>query len=812
MKVSTSWLGAYVPLSTSVADLAEALTMVGLEVEGSEDRYAHLADVRVARIDRVSPHPNADRLSVCEVTAGPDGGPVTVVCGAPNAAAGRVVPLARPGAVLADGDILEQSVIRGVASEGMLCSAAELGLGSDASGLMILDPDLPPGTPLADALKLSDTVFEIGLTPNRPDCLSVIGIAREAAAIQGVSLTLPAVSLPDGEGEITQKTRVTIEDPDHCPRYAARLLTGITVGPSPDWLADRLRSVGQKPINNIVDVTNFVMLEMGQPLHAFDFDRLAGGRIVVRTASPGEPFTTLDGKERLLDGDMLMICDGEKPVAVGGVMGGLNSEIDETTTRVLIESAYFDPVSIRKTARRLGLATEASHRFERGVDPDGTIRAIDRAAALMLETSPGGTLVRGVIDERPRVVGPSPISVSASATNRRLGTDLDGSAMAELLRSIDFAVTIEDNNDRMTVIPPSFRVDVTRPEDLSEEVARLWGYNRIPTTVPQMPAEAARPDPRRTLRDRVRTLLTGAGLTEAVCYSFVSRDAPDRLGLAESDPRRSVVSILNPLSEEGAVMRTSLLPGLLAAAARNGAQEVRTQRLFEVGKIFLADKDVDVLPDEPEMAAGLMSGPRYDSAWHSKSARCDFFDVKGVVERLLAALSIPSVRFSRPADGETPYLRPGHAARIYSGERAIGAVGEVHPETARRFALRETAFVFELDLEALAADVSGIRRTRPIPRFPSVSRDISLIVDAAVAAGDMVAALESADVPGRELVETAFLFDLYEGEGIPAGRRSLSFRLVYRSPSETLSDERVNAIHSAIADHVLRQFNADLPR
>ena len=811
MKVSTSWLGAYVPLKTSVADLAEALTMVGLEVEGGEDRYAHLADVRVARIDRVSPHPNADRLSVCEVTSGPDGGPVTVVCGAPNAEAGRVAPLARPGAVLADGGILERSVIRGVSSEGMLCSAAELGLGTDASGLMILDPDLVPGTPLAEALGLSDTVFEIGLTPNRPDCLSVIGIAREAAAIQGVSLTPPTISPPDGEGEITGETRVTIEAPDHCPRYAARLLTGITVGPSPDWLADRLRSVGQKPINNIVDVTNFVMLEMGQPLHAFDFDRLAGGRIVVRTASPGEPFTTLDGKERLLDGDMLMICDAEKPVAVGGVMGGLNSEIDETTTRVLIESAWFDPVSIRKTARRLGLATEASHRFERGVDPDGTVRALDRAAALMLEASPGGTLIRGVIDERPKVVGPSPIPVSVSATNRRLGTDLDGPAMAELLRSIDFDVTLEDS-DRMTVMPPSFRVDVTRPEDISEEVARLWGYNRIPTTLPRMPAGAAEPDPRRTLRERVRTLLTGAGLTEAVSYSFVSRDAPDRLALAESDPRRSVVSILNPLSEEGAVMRTSLLPGLLAAAARNAAQDVRTQRLFEVGKIFLASGDADVLPDEPEMAAGLMTGARYDSAWHSQSARSDFFDIKGVVERLLDALAIPAVRFSRLADGETPYLRPGHAARIHSGEQAIGAVGEVHPETARRFALRETAFVFELDLEALAAQVPGIRQIRPIPRFPSVSRDISLIVEGAVPAGDVADALKSADVPGRELVETAFLFDLYEGEGIPAGRRSLSFRLVYRSPSETLSDERVNAIHSAIADHVLRQFNAELPR
>ncbi len=500
MKVSLSWLNTYVPIQLAVSDLADALTMAGLEVEAVDDRYAYLETVVGGRVVEVLPHPNADRLKLCRVDSGT--GIVPVVCGAPNVSTAMNAPLARVGTVLPSGIALEKCVIRGETSEGMLCSEMELELGPDASGLIILDEDLPTGTCLNSALGLCDPVLEIGLTPNRPDCLSMMGVAREIAAIQGLDLNPPVFSLPDADGDIRTHTSVTIEAPDHCPRYAARLLTDITVLPSPHWLQDRLRSVGVRPINNLVDVTNFVMLETGQPLHAFDFDNLADHRIVVRTAKAGEPFTTLDQKDRRLSEQMLMICDGEKPVAVGGVMGGLNSEIEASTTRVLIESACFDPVSVRKTSKALGLSTDASHRFERGVDPDGTLYALNRAAALMAELG-RGRLVDGVVDEDFRATGPLVLSLNVDATNNLLGTDLDRDLMATLLESIEFETTIEDEN-HLRVQVPSFRVDVTRPQDLMEEVARLSGYNQIPTTFPALPAQGISLSPMIRHRNQVK--------------------------------------------------------------------------------------------------------------------------------------------------------------------------------------------------------------------------------------------------------------------------------------------------------------------
>ncbi|HSO18574.1 MAG TPA: phenylalanine--tRNA ligase subunit beta, partial [Desulfosarcina sp.] len=507
MKVSLSWLKEYVPIRLTVAELADALTMAGLEVEAVEDRFAYLQTVIVGKVIDVLPHPNADRLKLCRVDDGD--GIVTVVCGAPNVSVGMHAPLAQVGTRLPDGVRLDRSVIRGETSEGMLCSEVELGLGLDASGIMALDAGIRPGTALPSVLDLTDTVLEIGLTPNRPDCLSMIGVAREVAAIQGVAMTLPAFSLPDAEGDIGTLTSVTIEAPDHCPRYAARLLEGVSVAPSPFWLQDRLRSVGVRPINNLVDVTNFVMLETGQPLHAFDFDNLAGHRIVVRLAAKNEPFTTLDQKDRRLDDHMLMICDGEKPVAVGGVMGGLNSEIEASTTRVLIESACFDPVSVRRTSKALGLSTDAAHRFERGVDPDGTLFALNRAAGLMAQLG-GGRLIDGIVDEDFRKTAPPVLALSVQATNRLLGTDLDRERMVALLESIEFKVQ-DQGGDEIEVKVPSFRVDVTRPQDLMEEVARLSGYNAIPTTFPALPAQGIRPSAAMDVRNRVRRILCGFG-------------------------------------------------------------------------------------------------------------------------------------------------------------------------------------------------------------------------------------------------------------------------------------------------------------
>jgi len=804
MKVSLSWLRSYVDVEMDVAEMAERLTRVGLEVDSVVDRFAWLADVRVGRLAEVSPHPNADRLWLCTVETGD--GTARVVCGAPNARAGMLAPLAPPGTVFPGGRVLEKSVIRGEASEGMLCSAAELELGDDAAGLLELDPGLSPGAPLTEALGLSDPVLEIELTPNRPDCLGVLGVAREVAAFEGKRIQKPALAMPPAAGSVSERTSVTIEDPEHCPRYAARMVENVTVGPSPDWLRDRLLSVGLRPINNLVDATNFVMMETGQPLHAFDHDRLEEGRIVVRTAAEGERFTTLDGKERILAGDMLMICDGKRPVAVGGVMGGLNSEIEEQTRNVLIESAYFDPVGIRRTAKRLGLSTDASHRFERGVDPEGTLFALDRAAVLMAELG-GGTLLEGTIDERPIVVGPKPIALGADACNRHLGVRLEREEIAERLRSIEFEAVPESDPDRLTVTPPSFRVDVTRPEDLMEEVARLWGYDRIPVTFPALPAEGAPPAPRVALRNRLRDRMAGFGFAEIISYSFIDPAAVDRLRIGPEDDRRRQLPILNPISEEMAVMRTTLLPGLLDAARRNLAHGNRDLRLFEVGKVFFGNGP-DRLPDEFEWAGGLWTGVRAEAGWHTPDAPCDFFDLKGVLEALLNGLGVAGVRFAAPDGTDCDALRTGHAAILRLDGAEIGRIGEIHPEARAAYDLGQPVFVFELNMDAAADRTSDVPQAASPPRFPAVFRDVTLTLDRNVEAADV---LERARESGEPLVEDAWLFDVYEGEKVPAGRKSLSLRIVYRSPEETLTDERVSPVHERISAGLLDAFDAAFP-
>lgn len=803
MKVSLSWLNEYVPITMEVSELADALTMAGLEVEAVEDRYAFLETVVVGKVTEVLPHPNADRLKLCRVDSGSQ--TATVVCGAPNVAVGMNAPLAHVGTRLPNGAILEKTVIRGETSAGMLCSERELELGADGSGLMVLDSDLRPGRCLKEALNLSDFTLEIGLTPNRPDCLSMIGVAREIAAIQGVALNVPDVSLPDAHGNIDDLSSVTIEAPDHCPRYAARLLEDVTVAPSPYWLQERLRSVGVRPINNLVDVTNFVMLETGQPLHAFDFDNLAGHRIVVRTAAEGEPFTTLDEKERRLSDQMLMICDGEKPVAVGGVMGGLNSEIEDATTRVLIESACFDPVSIRKTSKALGLSTDASHRFERGVDPDGTLFALDRAAQLMAELG-SGRLVSGVIDEDFRSAEPLELSLSVAATNDLLGTDLDRDAMAGLLESVAFQVR-PDGDALLHVRVPSFRVDVFRPQDLMEEVARLSGYNRIPVTFPEIPAQGAKVAALRDHRNRVREILCAFGFSETINYSFISAESADRIGLDADDPRRSHVALLNPISEEQSVMRTTLVPGILETAQRNISRQQNNLRLFEVGKVFLPQPEA-LLPLEKEMLVGLWTGARAKAAWHTRETDCDFFDIKGAVQGLALSLGVGLPTFTAQPDEACRYTRAGHTARVLIDGKMLGIVGEVDPAVVERYNLKQRGFIFELDLELLSQRVPDSKQMAPIPRFPSTSRDITVIVDQEVESSRL---MDTVIGFGEPLVEDLYLFDVFAGDPIPAGKKSISFRIVYRSAERTLEDETVNEIHHRLTQRLITEFGATLP-
>lgn len=803
MRVSLSWLKEYVAIEMSVDGLVDALTMVGLEVDSVTDRYSYLDRVLVGRIRDVRPHPNADMLTCCEVDIG--SGAIDVVCGAPNTRKDLSVAVALPGAVLPDGTVLQKSVIRGTVSAGMICSEKELGLGSDGSGVLELDRRLAPGRSLKSALDLTDTVIDIDLTPNRPDCLSIIGIAREIAGIQKTPLRYPDCRLPGTGNAVAELTSVTIEAPDLCPRYAARLLSGVTVAPSPFWLQDHLLSVDLRPINNIVDITNFVLMELGQPLHAFDFDRLAGHRIVVRTAAAGEVFTTLDQKERQLSQEMLMICDAENPVAIGGVMGGHNSEIEPATKRVLIESAYFSPSSIRKTAKQLGLNTEASFRFERGVDPHGTVAALNRAARLVAEIS-GATIVDGLIDAHPKPVDIPVISLGISQTNRLLGTAFSASSIASLLQSIEFDAGPE-NNDHLTVTPPSFRVDVGRPEDLMEEVARLSGYNNIPLTYPAVPVRGRPLLKARASRNRIRQLMVGCGFNEILSYSFIGSGDGDRLGLKHDDSRRQTVAILNPLTEEQAVMRTSLVPGLLQTLQLNLAKQERNLKLFEIGKTFFATEP-DALPEEIEMLAGLWSGSRYAPSWHTGEVDTDFFDLKGVVESLLHNLNVPQVVFTRLPEEDCTYTRPGVCARIRAQEREIGLMGEIHPQTLRRFDLKRTAYIFELNIARLLPLIPDTKSSRPIPKFPVVTRDITLIVDRRIESGKI---LQCVDQMNEELIEALQLFDVFEGKPIPAGRKSISFRIVYRSSTRTLEDEEINRLHQKITGQLLEEFKASLP-
>ncbi|MGB5984851.1 MAG: phenylalanine--tRNA ligase subunit beta, partial [Desulfobacterales bacterium] len=706
MKVSTSWLKAYTAIELEPQALAERLTMAGLEVDSVTPRFDYLQSVKVGRITAVEPHPNADRLTVCQVEIGD--ARHTIVCGAPNVRADMRAPVALPGTCFPDGRQLQASTIRGVDSQGMLCSAAELELGSDADGIWDLGDTVTPGSGLTAALHLEDHVLDIDLTPNRPDCLCIQGVAREVAALQNSKIALPTVNIAEETREIDEWTSVSIEAPDHCPRYTARVIADVTVGPSPDWLQDRLRSVGQRPINNMVDITNFVMLETGQPLHAFDYELLAGHRIEVRLAEAGQQFITLDDKPRALNDQTLMICDGQKAVGIAGVMGGQNTEIRATTRHILLESAYFSPLSIRRTAKNLGLNTDASHRFERGVDPQNTPRALDRAAQLMAELG-DGRIIAGRIDVHPQPQPQVSVELDVQAANRLLGTRYSMAEIQHLLELIEFRTTPlagenPGNSERLAIEVPSYRVDVQRPEDIMEEIARLGGYNQIPTTFPLIPATLRRSMERRDLRDHLRNLMTGLGFSEAITYSFTRGQAPDQLNLAPEDRRRRTVSLLNPLSEEQSVMRTSLLPGLLEATALNISRQSRNLKLFEIGNTFIARKR-ETLPEETEWLAGIWTGSRGLPSWQAKELSCDFFDLKGALEALLTALKLNSVRFTCAEEQDCPYLRPGHRAQLIAGQTPAGYIGELHPATASRFNLKQPLYLFELNIENLSREI-----------------------------------------------------------------------------------------------------------
>ena len=796
MKVSLNWLRDYVEIRTGLKELTDLLTMAGLEVEEAVSTGEGFEKVVVVQIDSIQKHPNADRLSLVEVRTAQEG--FSIVCGATNIRVGQRVPLALTGARLPNGVEIKRSKIRGVASEGMLCSEIELGLGQDASGIMILPADTPLGANLGEALGLKDTVLDISITPNRPDCLCMIGIAREIAALTHQRVRYPLLPLPDDKEEIHRKTSVTILDPDLCPRYVARMVEGVKIGPSPQWMKNRLEKVGIRSISNVVDVTNFVMMEYGQPLHSFDFRFLEEGRIVVRRAQAGEEFITLDGVKRILDDEMLMICDGIKPVAIAGVMGGLNSEIKDDTNVVLLESAYFDPMGNRRTSRKLGLETEAAYRFGRGIDYGGCVSAANRAVQLIQELS-GGRVVEGVIDAYPKPIQRDPIRFSVRKAVEIIGTDILEKEAKTYLEDLELDVREEDE-DVLVVNPPSFRGDLEREIDLVEEIARLHGYDRIPVTLPKGPASPERPDKLSLSEREAKKVLTHYGYYEAITYSFISPSVCDQINLGPDDPRRSHLQILNPLTEDFSTLRTTLIPGLLETVRYNLSRKNSNLKIFELKKVYFP-QDGAKLPKEVKYLAGFAMGLNEDVHWTSPPRPVDFYDIKGCIEGLLEVLQVKGVDFAKAED--IPYFHPGKASRIFRGKEALGVLGEVHPQILSRYEIPGKAYLFEIDFEQLVKGAGEGRQFQPLPKFPAVYRDLSVVIEETLEAEKVIRAIRSFQQP---FIEEVDLFDVYRGAPIPEGKKGISYRIRYQAQDRTLTDEEVNEYHEKVISRLKEIF------
>lgn len=788
MLVSLKWLKDYVDVEMTPAELADALTMAGLEVDEIKQIKPAFTGVVSAEILSVKPHPSADKLCLCAVTDSIQTYPI--VCGAKNIKAGDIVPLAKVGATIPGGYTIKSTVLRGEKSDGMLCSEEELEVGDDNTGIMQLPPGTALGKPLEEILDLGDTVLDVSITPNRADCLSMIGIAREVAAITGKKIKMPVGEVYESAEDINSITSVKIIDSDLCPRYTARMIKDVEIRPSPVWMKTRLEAVGLRSINNVVDVTNFVMLEMGQPLHSFDFRFLEEGRIVVRKSVQDEEFVSLDGKARKLEADTLLICDGVKPVAIGGIMGGLNSEVKDDTRIVFLESAYFNPSSIRRSARRLAMPTDAAFRFERGIDPEGVLAALNRAAGLIADLS-GGKVCKNFIDEYPaKVPAAANIPLALSRVNAVIGTAIEGSEVIRILQSIGMEVK-ENEPGKYLVTPPTYRVDITREIDLIEEVARLYGYDRVPVTLPDVAVTEMAAIPRLDLEERIRTVLTGNGYNEVINYSFISPQSVDYLGLTENDERRRLVHIKNPLVEDQAVMRTTMIFALLDSLKKNANNGCFNLKLFEMGRIFLSG-GAGKLPAERNVLAGLLSGTIGEDLWNYR-LNVDFYDVKGCIDNLFSDLKTGDCRYV--AENPEPFLHPGKSANIYLNDSKVGYLGEVHPDVKDRMDLKVNSYVFEINLDMLVNHIAGEVTYKEISKYPAVARDVAFVVDSGVQADYM---LDIVLRQKEDLLENVGIFDIYAGKGLPDGTKSLGLRFSYRSPDKTLTDLEVNNVHERI--------------
>ena len=794
MKVPMSWFNDYTNVDgIGPREYAEALTLTGSKVETVENMGADIQNVVTGKILEITEHPDSDHMVICKVDVGDE--VLQIVTGAPNVKVGQIVPVAKNDSYLPGGVHIKTGKLRGVESFGMLCSHEELGLSeSDLAwepeyGILVLPEDTKVGMDIKDFFSLNEEVVEFEITSNRPDCFSVIGLARETAATFGKPFAVPVPTYSETSENIADTISVTVENPDKCLRYTAKMVKNVKIGPSPAWMVHRLKASGIRSINNIVDITNYILLEYGQPMHAFDLRHLAGGKIIVRDAGDGEVIKTLDEQDRTLNSNDLVIADAEKAVAIAGVMGGFNSEIEEDTTTVVFESATFDAVSVRLTAQRAGLRTEASSRYEKGLDVNNTIPAINRACQLVEELG-CGEVVGGMIDVVGNVKAPTVLPFRPEKINAFLGIDISKEEMAGYLETIEFKVDL----DKMEITVPSFRPDIEAEADVAEEVARFYGYNKIPTTlIANSETTKGSYSSIQKFRKDLSNMLTAQGMYEIYTFTFIGENEFDKLNLSKESPFRNAVKIRNPLGEDTSIMRTTMLASMLETISYNYNRKNEEARLFEISKTYIPTQKGQ-LPNEPEKLAIGMYGKGMD-----------FFDLKGAVEEIIDGLNIKGITWQRLTT--CPSLHPGRSAALMVGDKQIGILGQVHPTVCKNFGIDTDCFVAEIDVLPLFENVDENIKYKALPKFPAAERDIAVLVDKTALVGDLEATIAKAS---GALLENIKLFDVYEGDRIPEDKKSVAFAISFRAADRSLTSEEVNKVFNKIVKDLQFKNNAQL--
>lgn len=810
MQVSIKWLKDYIDFTETPEQLADKLTMAGIPVENVVDPGEGLEKVVTGRIEKLEPHQNSDHLQICTMNVGLAEN-IIIVTGAQNVAEGQVVPVAMVGAHLPNGMKISKGKLRGVASNGMLCSAQELKLDLEKlpeeqkTGIFILPSDTPVGIPAKDVLGLNDVVLEFELTANRADCFSVFGLVREIAAITGNKPDFPEIKVnEDDNTKLNDIFSVEIADPDLCSRFSTRMLKNVKIGPSPEWMQQRLEGAGIRSINNVVDVTNFVMIELGHPMHAYDYDKITGKKLIARRAIEGEELHTLDDTSRKAKGEMLVIADSEKAAGLAGIMGGFETEItDTTTTTVVLESADFYGPCIRRTARACGLSSEASGRFERGVDSETTIKALDRAAQLLQEMG-ACTVCEGIVDVYPNPKQANYVTFTPEQINNHLGTNIAKDVMLNIITSVGFDVT-KDENDEITVKVPSWRNDVTCMADISEEIARLHGFDKIKSTLPNGVSMQGTQSAKQTFIDKVKASLSSQGLYETISFALTNEETFNKLNIPQDSPLRKAVPIMNPLSDEYPLVRTTLLSSIFDNLARNLARKNDDVALFEVGSVFFPKAlPVTELPDEVVKIAGAITGRRNAQGWNQTNDMVDFYDAKGIIEELFANLRV--TRYTVEA-GTHYAMHPGKTALFKKGRDVIATVGEVHPAVLSAYGITKPVYIFELDATTVMKYMAKDLKYKALPKYPATSRDLAMLVDVDVNAADIEKAMTKA--AGQNLTQIT-LFDVYTGKQVEEGKKSLAFSLTFQSNDKTLTDAEIDPAIEKIVAKLQKDFNANL--